>query len=311
MGLSAVEIVVPDTNDGHDDGQVVLELGGAEVVVHARSTTEELLVVLIANNKGNRQSICTLDEAQITWEQNVPDSAPERVTASNPVPELEHVLLSDTKRGNVLGVRGECNKVLRDMLDVLCLREEPRFGSLRVCDGLLSGERLARNDEQRRFGVAHTQRLSHMRSIDVAHKVRLEIPLGVGLQSLSHHHRPKIGATNTDVDDGIDALAGIPSPCATSHIVGKLPNMGENSGNLVRTRLAHILAGEVTQGSMQHGTVLACVDVLASEHRVPGALDTCFAHEGKELAEDTIIHEVLGVIEQECRGGVVLGSILA
>ena len=62
---------------------------------------------------------------------------------------------------------------------------------------------------------------------------------------------------------------------------------------------------------MEHCTILARVDVFASEHGVTSALDAGFAHKGIELGEDRIVDEVLGIIEQECGRRIVCGRVLA
>lgn len=96
------EVVVPDTENGQDDGNVVLEWSVQKVLVHLVSTAEELLKVIKANVDGNRQA----------------NGRPERVTATNPVPELEHVLWVNAKRRDGGGVGGQGNKVLCDVGDL-------------------------------------------------------------------------------------------------------------------------------------------------------------------------------------------------
>ena len=54
LSLGAVEIVVPDANDGQNDGKVLLKGCFLEVLVHAVSTLEELLEVIIADNESDR-----------------------------------------------------------------------------------------------------------------------------------------------------------------------------------------------------------------------------------------------------------------
>lgn len=96
LGLGTVEVVVPNADKSEDDGKVVLKLGGLEVLVHLVSTGEELVEVVETNVDSNGEA----------------DSRPKGVTAADPVPELEHVLLIDTKGSYTLSVGGEGHKVL-------------------------------------------------------------------------------------------------------------------------------------------------------------------------------------------------------
>lgn len=135
-------------------------------------TPKEPLEVIIADNESDRQ----------------PDGAPKGVTSPNPVPELEHVSLSNPEGGDSLGVGTEGDEVFSDVSLVLGGLEEPVSGTLSVGDRLLSRKSLAGDDEERCLGVANLQGLDEMSSVDVGNEVGSEIPLGIGLQSLSDHN---------------------------------------------------------------------------------------------------------------------------
>ena len=94
-----VEIVVPDTDKGEDDGQIVFKLGRCKVLVHGVSTVEHLLEVVEADGQTDGKTDC----------------GPERVSSSNPIPESKHVGLVDTEFGDGIGVGGESDKVLGDV----------------------------------------------------------------------------------------------------------------------------------------------------------------------------------------------------
>ena len=72
-GISAVEVVVPDSNQGHDHGKIVFQFGRLEVAVHLVGTFEELLEALVSDDEGDRQA----------------NGGPEGVSSANPVPELQ------------------------------------------------------------------------------------------------------------------------------------------------------------------------------------------------------------------------------
>ena len=91
-----VEVVVPDSHKSQDDGQVVLQLSLLEMPIHLVSTQQELLKVLVSDGKSDGET----------------NGGPERVSASYPVPELEHVGRRDTERGDGFGVGAKGDEVL-------------------------------------------------------------------------------------------------------------------------------------------------------------------------------------------------------
>ena len=97
--ILTVEVVVPDTNEGKDDWQVLLELGRGKVLVHLVSTGKQLGKVFVTDGKGDGET----------------DGGPKGVSTSDPVPELEHVGLVDSESGDGLGVGREGDKVLGDV----------------------------------------------------------------------------------------------------------------------------------------------------------------------------------------------------
>lgn len=96
LSLRTKEVVVPNTQDSHNNRQVLVQWGSLEVVIHFMSTAKQFMEVVKANVDGNRQA----------------DGRPERVTSTNPVPETEHVLGIDTKGRYLLLIGREGNKVL-------------------------------------------------------------------------------------------------------------------------------------------------------------------------------------------------------
>ncbi len=71
---------------------------------------------------------------------------------------------------------------------IVGLCQEPLLGGGCVGDGLLSGEGLRGDDEERRLGVQLLQSLGHVGPVDVGHEVNVWADL-VGLQSFSGHQR--------------------------------------------------------------------------------------------------------------------------
>ena len=73
--LLTVKVVVPDTDGGQENGQIVLERRLFEMLVDSMGSFEQRLKVIIPDHQRDRQS----------------DRTPQTVSPTNPVPELEHV----------------------------------------------------------------------------------------------------------------------------------------------------------------------------------------------------------------------------
>lgn len=261
LSLGTVEIVVPETDDSQDYGKVLLQRGFLEVLVHAVSTLEELLEVLIADNEGDRQS----------------DGTPEGVTSTDPVPKLEHVLLGDTEGSDSLGVRTEGDEMFGNVGLIFGDLEEPVSGTLGVGDRLLSGEGLASNDEERCLRVAKLQGLGEVSSVYIGDEVGCKVPLGVSLESLSNHDGTQIGTADADVDDGVDGPSRVSLPSPVPNGVCELLDVLEHGRNLTGTLLADLELVKVTESYMKDGTILGGVDMLSREHLVPVGLDLSLA----------------------------------
>jgi hypothetical protein len=99
LSLSTVEVVVPDTDESEDDGQVLFERSFDKVLVHLVSSEEEFVEVVGTDEEHDGET----------------DGGPERVSATDPIPEFEHVVGVDSERSDGLGVGRESDEVLGDV----------------------------------------------------------------------------------------------------------------------------------------------------------------------------------------------------
>ena len=100
--------------------------------------------------------------------------------------------------------------------------KRPSARALRVGHRLQRREGLGGDDEQcfRRIQIAC--RLDEISAVDVGHEAELHGAIAVVLERLIRHHRAEVGATDADVDDVADALAGIALPRAVAHPGGEI-----------------------------------------------------------------------------------------
>jgi len=193
---------------------------------------------------------------------------------------------------------------------VLCGSEEPFARGLCIRDGLLGGKRLARDDEERRFGIDLAECLSKMCSIDVGYEVRGKVALGIGFQRLRHHYGTEIGTSDADIDDGGDGLASVPLPRATAHRIGELLDVLQDLRDFVDPRLGNFISPETSKGDVKDRTILRGVDMLSGEHLVTVPLDARLAGQFEKSVQDRLRDQVLGIVEEESVGGIGCSDIL-
>ena len=119
------------------------------------------------------------------------DGGPQGIPAAHPVPEFEHVALVDAEVAHLGRVGRQRHEVLGDGGGVLGRLQEPVLCRVGVSDGLLRGEGLAGDDEQRRLRIQLLEGLRHVGAVDVGHEVDVGAHL-VRLQGLCHHVRALI-----------------------------------------------------------------------------------------------------------------------
>lgn len=165
MCLGTEEVRVPYTEQTTNDGNVLLERCLLEMFVHSVGTSKELVEVVEANVEGNTQA----------------NGTPDTVTSTDPVGEAKHVLLVNTKLGNLCLIGRESDKVLGNVL-LLCAVQEPSLGSIGVGDSLSCGESLGGNEEEGSLGVGVLESLCNVCAVNVGDEVDLEVALSVGLE---------------------------------------------------------------------------------------------------------------------------------
>ena len=137
-GLCAVEVVIPQGQEAVEDGDVLLEGRGAEVLVHRMKSGEHFAEVV--RTEGDH-----VGEA---------DGGIHRIAAPYPIPEAEHVGGVDAELGDLLGICGDGDEVLGDGgLVTTQTGERPLAGRGGIGHCLQRGKGLGGNDKERLGGV--------------------------------------------------------------------------------------------------------------------------------------------------------------
>lgn len=173
VSLRAEEVAVPDGEKTTNDGNVLFERSFSEVLVHRVSTGKELVEVVKADVKSNRQT----------------DSAPDGVTATDPGLETEHVLAVNAELGDLLDVGRQSDEVLGNVSIFLRSLQEPLLSSVGVGSRLSGGEGLGGDQEERGLGVGLLEGLSDMSAVNVGDEVELEVGVSVRLEGFGDHDR--------------------------------------------------------------------------------------------------------------------------
>ncbi|KAH3666176.1 hypothetical protein OGAPHI_004365 [Ogataea philodendri] len=247
LGLSAVEVVVPNCQQSTNKWNVLLDRSVLEVVVNSLSTFQELLKVLETNVQTHRGS----------------NGRPHRVSSTNPVLETKHVLGVDTELGDLRSVGTESDEVLSNVCLVLGPLQEPVLGGVCVGTSFSSGESFGSNQEQGGLCVTLLQSLGNMGTIDVGNKV----------------HRQSWVSHRVDLWSDIDVVN------------------------------VHGVQVSVSKGNVVDGSVLCGVDMVTSKHLVSELLDFGLLSQLDKSAEDLLVDQVLGEIEQNLRPIKVLKSV--
>ena len=161
-----------------------------------------------------------------------------------------------------------------------------------------------------------------MGSVDVGDEVKLNVRVAVRLESLGDHYGAarcrcqlqfpinqgqeslQIGTTDTNVDDGVDLLAGVTLPLAAADLLGELLHVLQDGVNILNHALAidlHGLVGNIAQSSVVDSTILGEVDVLTTEHSITELLNVSLLGELDQKRDSLLGQEVLGEIEENLR----------
>lgn len=128
------------------------------------------------------------------------------------------------------------------------------------------------------------------------------------LEGFAHHDGTEVGASDTNVDDGVNGFTGVSLPRAGSDLFGELFDVSEDLVDLVTgsglVNLPTALAGRwVSQSNVEHSSVFRRVDVLSGKHVVSELLDVGLPCEGKQGREDLIVDQVFRVVQEDRRVG--------
>jgi hypothetical protein len=151
-------------------------------------------------------------------------------------------------------------------------------------------------------GIQIDHRLGEVSAVDVGDKAKDHGTVAVVFERLIGHDRAQIRASDADVDDIANALAGVAFPFSAADAVGK-------GGHLVEHRVDSrddVLAIDNdglpfgrSQGDVQDGPVFGDVDLFPAKHGVDALAQAGLLGKLEEELAGFLGDAVLGVVEKE------------
>ena len=123
-------------------------------------------------------------------------------------------------------------------------------------------------------------------------------------ERLVGHHRTKVGTADADVDDVLDAFAGVALPLAAPDAVGEIGHLVEHGMDLGHDVFSSHDNGRAlrrAQGHVQHGAVFREIDFLATEHRRNPPAHIGFLGQLEQQLESLVRDAILRIIQVEAR----------
>ena len=123
-------------------------------------------------------------------------------------------------------------------------------------------------------------------------------------QRLIGHHGAKVGTADADVDNVLDAFAGVALPLAAPHPFGEIGHLAEHGMDLGHDIFSIQDDGRAfrrAQGHVQDGAVFRDVDFLATEHGCDAPAQIGLFGQLDQQLEGLIGDAVLRIIQVEAR----------
>jgi len=253
-------VAVPHVQQAQQHGQVALQRGTGEVLVHRMGPGQHGAELVGPQRQRNRQ----------------PDGRPHREPSAHPIPETKGG--GDAKRTRTRHIGGGGHEMVGDV--GAALLHKPLPGRVGVGHGFLGGEGFGRDDEQRVLRPDLAQHGGQILPIHIRDEMKVQAWVHEGIQRRHHHLRAQVRATNADVDHVTD-VAG-----------SRAASMGPHALDVGQHDLQHLMHQPTVgplplrraQRGVQHLPAFGAVDALAAQHGVALRLQATFTGQVQQVA---------------------------
>ena len=149
--------------------------------------------------------------------------------------------------------------------------EEPVTGRQGIGHGFLGSERFRSDQEKCTFGIHFFQGFRNMGAIDIGYKKRFNPLHPIRFQCLRYHQRPQVTSTNTDIDNVLYFLIGIPTVFPAMDLLTEPLHFFEhflNAGHYIHPLREYRLTRKIAEGCMQDCPFFSRIDLLPVKHRL-------------------------------------------
>ena len=245
MGFRAEEVAIPDIQETSEQWDILFSRSLFEMFIHRMGAAKELPEVIEPNVNAHRKS----------------NSRPDTVSTANPRLEPEHISGINPKLRDLFFVGGKGHEMFSNVSLIFRRLEKPVFRCRRIGARLGGCKCFAGNEEESGTRIGVFECFCDMSPIDVGHEKQCEIWPAIWLESFSDHHRTKVAAPNSDIDNGFDRLAAVSGPLARSYRLGEFFHVLEDTFYLwpyIFSINLHRSPGNIPQSWMENGPKILC-----------------------------------------------------
>mmetsp|Transcript_89803 Transcript_89803/g.149314 ORF Transcript_89803/g.149314 Transcript_89803/m.149314 type:complete len:539 (-) Transcript_89803:270-1886(-) len=255
VGVETQKSRIPVGQETHENGKILLERGGPEMVVHVSQPCEKLLRYLEAVLQSQGQDTHSTGATEPTT-----DPVPEAESVGRVNAELFYEFQSGTDGNHVLGNGGLPEGV-----------DNPRPNSSSVQHRLGSRKSLGYDNDQSCLSVETTEGAGSVFRINVGEEVQLAARGGllrwlVSLKCRMHEQGAQEATSDTHADNIFQRLAGSTNPLTRPDFLGELFDFCENLVHfchLIHTVNNNFRLRGGTECNVEHRPVLLHVDADA------------------------------------------------
>ena len=251
------------------------------MLVHLVCTGQQLLEDVGAAGDGDRDT----------------GGRPQRVAATDPVPEAQDLAGRHAIALGRLGVGGDADDVAQGGVAAGAGRQQPGDGGLGVGQGLAGGEGLGDDQEGGGGRVEPRQVAGQVGRVDVGDEAHVGTA-GSG-QGIGDQARTEVRAADADADQGGERLAAEALQLAIAEPVGQFADalalLAGQAGRL-------LIALATAQGGMQCGTLFGRVDDVAGKELLAGFGQAGAGGHADQGVDDAAVDALLAEVGDQAGG---------
>ena len=260
------EIGIPNVEKTHERHHILLKRSVFEVIVYKVEAMQKLFEALGAIRQGNCQTNRRVNG----------------IAAAYPIPKTKRIVRINSEVFHFIQSGRYGHKVLTNCFGLLLVGtingtrllqrlKKPCASTASICQRFKRRKGLRNHNKECRLRIKAACFLNQIRRVNIRHKARGNVSIGVWAKRFIDHHRAQIRAANTNTDDGFYRFSRNAFPLARAYPVTKgihpLKRMTHIGYGIlaIYDKCTNLVSG-TSQRRMQNRTILCCIDVLSAIH---------------------------------------------